>query len=155
MLCSCWEGGSEGPIQLAPTGIKPELAFWTLPDDCKSLEGAKGLVDRMVAECSSHTLIHVTVTSASALGVEGFVIYTTGTRGRKITVTGYHTKIAAVKMATDVEFGIFGIGAQLVTVYPGTVPAGAPRKGWKYLAPDEVRDLLGHSLLHAAPRDLF
>jgi hypothetical protein len=44
MLEAYWVG-SEGPFGLVPAGMKPKLAFRTLPDECNTLEGARGFID--------------------------------------------------------------------------------------------------------------
>jgi hypothetical protein len=170
MFLSSREGGTTGPIPLAPSGVKPELTFHVLPAKCKSLLGAKTHIDAMAAQCTSPSLIHVTCTAATstALGVRGFVVYTPGIHGGEVRITGYQTRSAEVKATQGMDFSILSGGVVLIPSKGAGPPTRASARHGESRSPSrtasvdmhcrrlttkEVRELLGHSLLYAAPRD--
>lgn len=150
MLEAQWSG-SQGPFGLATEGTKPELAFRTLPDECVVLEEARGLIDSMIAEYKSPTLIYVGSASATFPHVEGFVVFASGPATAKIV--GFQTKAGDVKPRKCINLDAITGGAVLIRGHALAKNPREPKSGWKYMTSKEVRQFLGHSLLLAMPRD--
>jgi hypothetical protein len=56
----------------------PQLAFRVLPGECESIVDARSIMDKMIAEYKSPTLIYLSSASARFPLVDGFVVYTSG-----------------------------------------------------------------------------
>jgi hypothetical protein len=146
MLETHWYGW-KGPFMMVPEGTKPDLAFRTLPDECDTLENAKVRIDNMIAEYKSPTLFFVVSANARFPGVEGFIIYTSGSES---TSLGFQSD---VKPCKDMNTSLIIGGAVLIR---GNAPAKspkAPKFGWSYMTSSEVKEFLGTSLLLALPRE--
>jgi hypothetical protein len=116
MLKANWFG-SQGPFDIVPLGAKPDLAFRTLPDECNTLANAKVLIDSIIAEYRSPTLIYVVSANASFPEVEGFVVYTSGClANRKKQVTYKKLKILTFRSAHSQQLIIIIVVSGAVSI---------------------------------------
>jgi hypothetical protein len=143
--------GIRGPFGVVPFGVKPALAFRTLPSECSTLEDARDRMDKIFSEYQSHTLVYVGSANARFPEVEGFVAYTDG-GSTPAHIVGFQMKTADVKPRKSMDTKIINGGGVLIR---GRSLAKRPRSakdGWNYMTSAEVRELLGVSLLLAMPR---
>jgi hypothetical protein len=141
---------SAGPFGLVPKKTKFALDFRTLPDECDTLENARGLMDTMIAEYESPTLIYVGTTNARFPDVEGFVVYTSSSATAKIV--GFQMKSGDIKPRNSISLDVITDGAVLIRGHAVAKNPREPKSGWKYWTSEEVRSFLGNSLLLAMPR---
>ena len=151
MLAVRWFG-SRGPFDLAPEGIKPNLTFRTLPDECDTLVKAKRRLESIIEEYNAPTLIYVVSANARYPEVEGFILYTSRISSNTNTV-GFQMKFVNVKPRHCINKNIINGGAVLIRGRALAKNLRKPKEGWRYMTSERVRDFLGVSLQFAMPRD--
>jgi hypothetical protein len=150
MLKAAWVG-SGGPFDMVPPETYPKLAFRTLVDECDTVEKARGLMDSMIAEYKSPTLIYVGSANAQFPAVEGFVAYTSGCLATA-KIVGFQVKAGKALPGDNIDTSVINGGGVL---FRGRVMAKNPKKkeGWTYMTAEQVRNFLGNSLLLSMPRN--
>jgi hypothetical protein len=143
--------GFAGPFGLVPEGTNPDIAFRVIPGECESLVDAKVIMDKMILQYKSPTLIYVSSASGRFPVVDGFLVYTSGSSS-SARIVGFQIKSGDVKPSHSIDKGIINGGAVLIRGrFKGTKDLKI-KSGWTYMTSEEVKDFLGHSLLLAMPR---
>ena len=151
MLLSHWFGAEF--LDLAPPGVKPDLVFATLPDECDSLEGARELINERIKKCTKPTLIYANSANARYPSVECFVIYTANGVVADAKLMGFQMKSNDVKPRYPIDEKFLNCGALLIRGRVKAKHPRAPKVGWRYMSSAQVREFIGNSLLLAMPRD--
>lgn len=135
-----------------PEGTTPNLAFRTLRDECTTIIEAKEIMESMIGDYDSPTLMFVVSANAQFPEVEGFMVYTHGHMASSKYV-GFQMKTSDVKPRHEMNTAIINGGALLIRGRARAKHPRAAKPGWKYMTSEQVRDFLGNSLLLAMPRE--
>jgi hypothetical protein len=151
MLKSCWFGSDFFDWSFRKAD-ECEIDFAILPDECNTLEGARQLMNTMIAGCTKPTLIYVGTALAVFPSVECFAIYTANGVVAEAKIMGFQMKSSDLKPRHPIDTHIINCGAVLVRGRVKAKNPRAPKEGWRYLSSAQVRDFLGNSLLLGMPR---
>lgn len=149
MLDASWRG-TPGPFNLVPFGVKADLKFFELPDECLSITEARQLMEVMIVDCDKPSLIFVTSANAQFPEVEGFVVYSNGC-SKTAKIIGFQMKTNDEKPRYGIDMDLINCGAVLIRGHVAAKKPREPKSGWIYMTSKEVRDFLGTSLLMAMP----